>query len=145
MRTLAAHPETTLKIASEHLKPAEPIDPQWVAARLRDLDHQKFAERERATRELEEVGDHVAPALERFLATRPSVEARARAERILETIRGHGAAGKAAQCLRALEVLEWIGSPRARALVEKLAQGAEGASWTEAAKRSLKRWKSSQE
>jgi hypothetical protein len=57
MRALTAHPETALKIAGEQLKPAEPIDPQWVAARFRDLDNQKFAERERATRELKEVGD----------------------------------------------------------------------------------------
>ncbi len=145
MRALAAHPETTLRIAGEHLKPAEPIDPQWLAARLRDLDNQQFAERERATHELEEAGDRVAPTLGRFLATRPSVEARARAERILETMRGHAAAGQAVQCLRAIEVLEWIGSLRARALVEKLATGAEGVSWTEAARRSLKRWKASAE
>lgn len=145
IRRLAADPETALKIASEHLKPAKPIDSQWVAARLRDLDHEKFAERERATRELEESGDRVAAALEKFLATKPSVEARQRAEKILARIRGRDATDQAAQSLRALEVLEWLGSAKARELVEKLAKGAEGVSLTEEARRSLKRWKASAE
>jgi WD40 repeat protein len=142
VRALAAHPQAALRIANEHLKPAEPIDPQWVAARLRDLDSQKFAERERATHELEESGDRVAAALEQFLATRPSAEARARAEKILAKNRGQAATEQAAQSLRALEVLEWIGTARALELVEKLAKGAEGVSLTEEAKRSLKRWNS---
>jgi hypothetical protein len=93
--------------ASEHLKPAKPIDSQWVAARLRDLDYQKFAERDRATRELEEeFGDAVAVAMEKFLATKPSAEARQRAEKILAKIRGRDATDQAAQSVRALEVLE---------------------------------------
>jgi hypothetical protein len=41
--------------------------------------------------------------------------------------------------------LEWIGTATARELVEKLAKGDEGISFTEDAKRSLKRWKSSAE
>lgn len=142
MRALAAHPETALKMASEHLGPAEPIDPQWLASRLRDLDHQEFSERERATRELEEFGDRVASGLEKILATKPSLEASKRTEKILEKIRGRVAEGQAAQSLRALEVLEWIGTAKARELVEKLAKGAEGVSFTVDAKRSLKRWKS---
>jgi hypothetical protein len=82
-------------------------------------------------------------ALEKFLATKPPVEASKRAERILERIRGRAATGQAAQSLRALEVLEWIGTATARELVEKLAKGGEGVSFTVDAKRSLKRWKSS--
>jgi WD40 repeat protein len=144
MRALAAHPETALQLASEQLKPVEPVDPQWVAARLRDLDNPKFAERVRATRELEESGDRVAVALEKFLANEPSAEARGRAEKLLEKIRS-GATGQTAQSLRALEVLEWIGTSKARELVEQLAKGAEGALLTEEAKRNLKKWKSSGE
>ncbi len=145
IRALAANPMAALKIASEHLKPVEPIDPQWAAARLRDLDSQKFAERERATRELEESGDRVAATLERFLAAKPSAEASERVEKILAKLRGREAAGELAQSLRALEMLEWIGTAKARELVEKLAKGAEGALLTEEAKRSLKRWKASAE
>lgn len=141
MRALAASPATALKLAREHFKAAEPVDPQWVAARLRGLDNRRFAERERATRELEDRGDRVAPALVNFLAGTPSLEARTRAARILEDVRGRPAAGQAAQFLRALEVLEWIGTAQARKLVEILAQGAEGVSFTEAAKSSLERWK----
>jgi RNA polymerase sigma factor (sigma-70 family) len=145
IRRLAADPETALKTANEHLKPAKPIDSQWVAARLRDLDSQKFAERDRATRELEECGDNVAAAVEKLLATKPSAEARQRAEKILAKIRGRDATDQAAQFLRALEVLEWLGTAKARELVEKLAKGAEGVSFTEEAKRSLKRWRASAE
>lgn len=145
IRRLAADPVTASKIASEHLKPAPPVNPQWVAARLRELDHPKFAERDRATRELEAAGDGVAAAVERFLAAKPSAEARQRAEKILAKIRTRGATDQTAQSLRALEVLEWLGTAEARGLVEKLAKGAEGASLTEEAKRSLKRWRASDE
>jgi hypothetical protein len=145
MRALAAHPDAALKIAGEQLKPAEPIDPQWAAARLRDLDDPKFAERERATRELEEVGDRAAAALETFLTAKPSTEAKGRAEKLLAKIRSQVVTGQSAQALRAVEVLEWIGTAKAKALVENLAKGAEGALLTEEAKRSLKRWKSSLE
>jgi len=82
----------------------------------------------------------VAPALVNFLAGKPSLEARRRAAQILETIRARGATGQAAQFLRALEVLEWIGTAQARKPVEKLARGAAAVSYTEDAKRSLKRW-----
>jgi len=94
---------------------------------------------------LEDSGDRVAAALDKFLATKPAAEARERAEKILANIRGRTALGQVAQSLRALEVLEWIGTAKARELVEILAKGAEGASITEAAKRSLKGWKSSAE
>lgn len=141
MRKLAARPEPALRIAGERLKAVEPIDPQWVAARLRDLDHQKFAERERATRELGAGGDRVATAVEKFLAAKPSAEAGGRAEKVLAMIRGHVPAGEAVQSLRALEVLEWIGTAEAKELVENLAKGAEGVPLTEEARRSLKRWK----
>jgi hypothetical protein len=87
----------------------------------------------------------VAAALERFLAARPSAEARERADRILAGVRGQAAAGQAAQSLRALEVLEWIGTAGARELVEKLAKGADGASLTTEARRSLQRWRAAAE
>jgi hypothetical protein len=145
MRSLAARPVTALKVVGERLRPAEPLDPQWVAARLKDLDNPKFAERERATRELEVPGDRIVASLERFLDANPSAEASGRAERLLKRIRGRILSGQAAQSLRALEVLEWIGTAKARELVEKLAKGADGASLTEQAKRCLKRWKSPEE
>jgi hypothetical protein len=141
VRALAADPEPALKLASEHLKPAEPIDPLWVAARLKDLDHPTFAERERATRELEESGDRAAAALAKFLDARPSAEAKGRAEKLLAKLRGPAATGEALLSLRALEALEWIGTAEARRLVERLAGGAEAALRTEEAKRSMKRWK----
>lgn len=141
VRKLAADPEAALKVAADRLRPAEPLDPDWVAARLRDLDHPTFAERDRATRELEQIGDRAAAALEKFLAATPSVEARDRAEKLLAKVRRRPAAGEAAEALRVLEALEWIGSARAKGLVEKLATGAEGVSLTEEAKRSLRRWR----
>lgn len=141
MRRLAADPEAVLKAAGKLLKPAEPVDPQWVAARLRDLDHETFAERDRATRELEKLGDGVAVAVEKFLATTPSAEARERAENILAKVRTRPATDRAVQSLRVLEMLEWQGTAGARELVAKLAKGADGVSLTEEAKRSLKRWR----
>lgn len=145
IRRLAADPETAVKTVGEHLRPAKPIDSQWVADRLRDLDHQNPAARDRATRELEESGDGSALALEKFLATKPSAEATQRAEKILARLRGQSATDEVAQSLRAIEALEWLGTAKARALVEKMAKGAEGVSVTEEAKRTLKRWRAATE
>src|SRR5262245_20831427 len=142
IRTLAANHSRALKRIGDRVKPAEPIDKDWVAARLRDLDHEKFAERDLASRELEQIGERIVPYLDGFLAGKPSVEARERAERLLARFRGpNSEPERQAQNRRSLEVLEWIGNSAARELVELLAKGAEGAALTEEARTMLKRWK----
>jgi WD40 repeat protein len=142
LRALAASPERSLRRIGDRIKPAKPLDKDWVAARLNDLDNEKFAERDRATRELEEAGERIVPFLEKLLAGKPSAEARERAERLVTKLRSPSSESeRTAQTRRGLEVLEWIGSESARELVEILAKGADGAALTEEAKAMLARWR----
>jgi RNA polymerase sigma factor (sigma-70 family) len=142
IRTLAANPEQALRRIGERVKPVEPLDSDWVATRLHALDSAKFAEREQATRDLEQVGERVVPFLEKLLQGQPGVEARERAERLLAKLRGPvDDQGRLIQSRRGLEVLEWIGTNSARDLVEVLASGAEGAPLTTDAKNALGRWR----
>jgi hypothetical protein len=137
IRQLTADPEKAVKIIRQNLRPAEPLNADWLATRLRDLDSPKFAQRDRATRDLEQLGEGIISVLEKFLAGKPSAEAQDRAERILVKARVWA---NGLQMTRALEILEWIGDPSSRRLVEELAKGADDASLTHAAKAMLKRW-----
>src|SRR5207248_203417 len=84
IRALASSPDGAVGLLARHLKPAAPIDAKRIDACLRDLDSDEFEARQRATRDLEQMGDQVVPALERCLAGRPSLEVRKRVERILQ-------------------------------------------------------------
>lgn len=142
LRALAASPEQALRRIGDRIKPAKPLDKDWVAARLNDLDNEKFAERDRATRELEEAGERTVPFLEKLLSGKPSVEARERAERLVAKLRSPASESeRTAQIRRGLELLEWIGNASARELVEILAEDAERTALTEEAKATLRRWR----
>ena len=54
-----------------------------VAPLIADLDHDDFAVREKATRELERLGDVAGPALRKALEGEVSAEVRRRVERLL--------------------------------------------------------------
>jgi WD40 repeat protein len=137
IRVLSASPGDAVKLLAQHLKPAAPIDTKGIDAWLRDLDSDDFAVRERATRELERLGEQAVPALERFLTGKPSLEARRRVERVVgkssDRTREH------LRRIRALEALERIGNDDARRLLEALAKGATDAWLTREARASLGR------
>jgi WD40 repeat protein len=136
IRVLSASPDAAIKLLARNLKPA-PIDKKGIDAWLRDLDSDDFAARERATRELERLGEQAVPALERFLAGKPSLEARRRVELLLE--KSHGPTPEHLRQIRALEALERIGDDDARRLLEALAKGTADTWLTRDAKASLER------
>ena len=62
--------------------------------------------------------------MERALAEGQSPEALARIGEILRKMATYGPPPKEARCRRAIQVLEWIDTEPARALLDRLAQGA---------------------
>src|SRR5262249_27228537 len=128
----------TAKLLAANLKVAGPVDAKQVESNLGDLDNAKFAERDRATRWLEELGDCAIPALERFLAGTPTLEARRRAERMLEKAQDVADPERMRRA-RALEVLERIGGDEAVKLLQRLANGNSDAVLTRDAKSTLQR------
>jgi hypothetical protein len=104
---------------------------QWV----RDLDAARYPVREAATRKLGEHVEAAAPLLEESLRGTPSPEARERAEKLLAGRPGD----PAGHVLRAVRALEYAETPSARACLEELAKGPEGARPTVAARAALGR------
>jgi WD40 repeat protein len=121
---LARAPRQAVPFLQKRLHPVT-IDVRQVGSLIRDLDDDKFAVRERAQERLEEFGELARPALRRTLADRPSVEVQRRVERLLEKLdqERRGPSPERLRVLRALEVLERIGSPEAQQVFATLAKG----------------------
>jgi hypothetical protein len=119
------------------LRPAPLPDPQRVVRLLADLDNEQFPVREKASRELRELRAPVEAALRQVLAGKPSLEARRRVERLLESLSEWSP--EELRCLRAVEALEHSGTREACALLEVLAAGAPAARLTREAKAALER------
>ena len=134
-------PLEAVALMKDHLrKPVQPERLPGAAPRLLvDLDGDSFSVREKARKELEELGDRARASLEEALKKKPSLETHRRIEALLarlsqpirdpETLRG----------IRAIAILEAIGTPEARKVLEKLASGMAEAQWTQEAKSALKR------
>jgi WD40 repeat protein len=133
-----AQADKVIALLRERLPPARAIDEKRLQRLLRDLDSDEFAVRQAALRELQAVRDDVRPALRQALAGKPSPEARKQLEQLVS-----GPAvvcsGEALRGVRAVEVLERLGTPEGRQLLEELANGAAEARLTQEAKAVLRR------
>jgi RNA polymerase sigma factor (sigma-70 family) len=139
MRVLAATPGQALPLLRERLRPVVRPEAQQVKRLLADLDSDPFAVRQQAARELEELGELAEPALRQALEGRPSAEVRRRIEGWLREWEDGVPAPERLRVLRAVEVLENVGSPEARRLLETLAGGAAEARLTHEAAAALRR------
>jgi RNA polymerase sigma factor (sigma-70 family) len=120
------------------LQPAVPPDARRIARLVSELDHDRFEVREKAAEALRGLGDVAEPELRRVLAGKPSAEVRRRAAALLEQLQPAGSTEQLGR-LRAIEVLEHIGTPETRRLLERLARGAPEARLTREARASLER------
>jgi len=142
MGKLLAAPADTLTLLQKQLKPVKgkAIDNETLARWVGDLDDQRFEKREQATRDLEVAGKRAETALRKALEGKPTVELRRRVELLLDKLEVHAPTPEMLRPTRALEVLERLGTPEAKQLLETLAGGAPGAWLTEEAKASLRRF-----
>jgi WD40 repeat protein len=140
LRSFLAAPRQTTMLMQERLRPVAPLDEQHVARLLSDLDSNVFIVRQRATNELENLGERIEPDLKRVLTDATTLELRLRIERLLEKLTsGAAPAPEVLRTLRAVEVLERIGTPEARQILDSLTHGAAGARLTRQAKATLER------
>jgi hypothetical protein len=139
VRLLAQAPDKSLPFLRERLKPARDPDIKQVESFLAKLDSPWFAERDEAKRELERYGNEAEPALERYLAGNLSLEAQQRAEALLARARAPLTDALLLQQVRALEVLETIGTTEARSIMSNLAAGSRDARLTREARAALER------
>jgi hypothetical protein len=122
------------------LKPvAAPADDP-VRKLIARLGAEEFADREAAERELRELGDAAAPALRAAIKAGLSDEQARRAGPILTAAEVPALApGDRLRAVRAVGVLEWVGSKDARDLLDQLAGGLEGTRLTREAKAATER------
>jgi hypothetical protein len=117
------------------------LNEKRVGELIGQLDDSKYSVRQKATAELLMSGPSVVPALNKALALNPPLETRTRLEKLRATLTNLVLQGDSLRAVRAVEVLEGIGTADARVLLEALAGGAPLASVTEAAKSALERAK----
>jgi RNA polymerase sigma factor (sigma-70 family) len=137
---LAAAPEQTLALFRQHLQPVPAPDLKRVRQLVKMLDSDDFSTRQKATEELESQADVASSTLRQIIANeKPSLEVRRRLQQIVESVENKP---ETLRAVRAVEVLEWIGTPEAVRLLGELANGAADARLTceaAAARRRLRR------
>ncbi len=117
---LTAAPAQALPLIKERfLTTRQPADPKRLARLVTDLDDDVFKVREKAMRELADAGPDAAAALRQGLANDPSVEAKGRIEELLSRL-DKGGSSEHLRNLRAIEVLERIGTPQAKDVLREL-------------------------
>jgi RNA polymerase sigma factor (sigma-70 family) len=136
---LAAAPELAVPFLEKHVRAVAAVAPECLARLIADLDSDRFAQREKATRELQELGELAEAALRKLRDGKPSLEVGRRAEDLLAKLRGPLPPGERLRHLRAVEVLEHIGTQPAQEVLQALARGAAGARLTREAKGALER------
>jgi RNA polymerase sigma factor (sigma-70 family) len=141
IRRLAASPAESMPYLEKKLQPTASPDAKRVAGLIHDLDSDRFAVREQAAKDLEKLGDTAAAMCRKALAGELSAEARQRLEALIKKQEQErlSPSPQRLQVLRALEALESVGTPKARQLLQKLADGAAEAFMTREAKAALER------
>jgi hypothetical protein len=142
MATVAADPKIATGLIRARLRPAATSPDDATLDRLiAELGDQKFAVRERATRELDQLGESAVAGMRARLAKPQPLETHRRLVRFLNK-RDPGVLTPAhLREIRALEILEQLDTWESRAALTELAKGAPNARLTRASAASLARSK----
>jgi RNA polymerase sigma factor (sigma-70 family) len=135
---MVAAPAESLTLLRKRLQPVS-VSREHLKTLVADLDHPRFAVRAQAMRELAALGLIAEATLAERLRAKPSLEVARRINALLAGIRSARPLPEQLQALRAVEVLERIGTREASALLRELARGAEGAPLTGHAREALER------
>jgi WD40 repeat protein len=120
---LAEAPGPAVGLLKERLKAlVERPDPRRLEKLIEDLESDTFAVRETANRELAEAGEAAGPALRKAVEKSPSVEVRRRVQDLLDRLAKEGLAPERLRAVRAVEVLERVGTPAARQVLADVAR-----------------------
>jgi WD40 repeat protein len=122
IRALIAAPKQSVPFLQQHVQPIPAPDPKHLARLIADLDEDRAALREKATRELEKLGSRAWPVLRQVLAGRPSAEVRRRVERLLRQPGQLFLSAEELRAWRVIEVLEQIGTDAAVGILKRLAR-----------------------
>jgi hypothetical protein len=137
--TLVSCPRLAVPFIQKRLQPVSQLTvdriPQWIA----DLSNDLFAVRNKAMHELEKMGGAAEPALQKARRANPPLEVSRRLNLLLARLDRGILAPELLRGLRAIEILEHIGSREARRVIQDLARGAPTAHLTQEAKAAWQR------
>jgi WD40 repeat protein len=136
---MTAAPKDSVPFLKTRLRPVPAPDPQKLAHLLKNLRSERFAAREKAMTELARLGELAEPALRKAAGEGAPLEFRRRVEQLLDKLQGTITQPEQLRALRAIEVLEHVGTGAARDVLRKLATGAPGSRVTQEAKSSIQR------
>jgi hypothetical protein len=142
IRTLVGGPDQSLPFLRERLHPVAPIKPVEIMRLVAELDNDDFSVREKATAGLSAMGELALPVLRKALEEKTTPEAHRRLEQLLgeaERNRESATGSDQLRLLRALEVLEDIGTPEAQQILLALARGVPEARFTQDAQAARQR------
>jgi hypothetical protein len=131
----------SVPLIAESLKahPRTAVDDRQVARLIADLDDDKFEVREMASTELAKLGNAAAPALRTALKAPGSAESHRRLEALVAKLEKGRDTPEHRRALRAIEVLEHVGTPEARQVLTRLAKESSDADLERAARAALAR------
>jgi WD domain, G-beta repeat len=136
--SLVTAPEEAVTAIGRHLAAVKPVDDAKIDQLIANLDDNDFATRKAALEQLRLLEHSAKPKLRSALDKGPSVEVRDRLQTLLDELKGRPQ-GALLRSLRAIELLECVGTPEARLILKELGQGAPGALLTDEANAALKR------
>jgi hypothetical protein len=120
------------------LRPIPPPSPELVRHLIVDLEHENYDRREAASRQLIGMHELIAPQIQAAAKDARSPETRRRAARILARLADWRTTdAERLRTLRSIWLLQRIGTPEARAILELIATGAAQARETQDAKAAL--------
>jgi hypothetical protein len=134
---LVAGGDRSVELLGARLRPAHAADEKEVARLVKGLDDEAFEAREKALARLVALGEAAAPALRKHLAAPPSAEAGQKIRDLLAA--AEALTPERLRQARAVQVLEYIGSQRAREALRALAAGDPAARLTAEAASALRR------
>jgi HEAT repeat protein len=138
---LARAPHEALPLLDKALVSQAPpaVNAKKLARLIADLDDDDFDVREAASKALGTIGRAAERDLRRALKEKPSAEARRRLEALLPPLDGGRFSPEHRRLLRAVEVLEDMGTPEAERLLKRVAKESPEADLSLAAEAALKR------
>ncbi|MGF1581704.1 MAG: hypothetical protein ACFCD0_20435 [Gemmataceae bacterium] len=143
IRLLSLAPQKTVGYLNEVMKPVPPMSEKQIRTLVHQLNSERFVIRTRATRKLFILGEAARSVLEAVEKSPPSLECGLRVRKILRKLQkarmqARPLVAEELRVVRAVEVLQRIGTQDAKGLLSQLAKGWEKALLTREAKMALR-------
>ncbi|HKB42608.1 MAG TPA: hypothetical protein VKD72_39635, partial [Gemmataceae bacterium] len=138
---LGDNPERSVAFLYEGLKPVLGVDADQIEKLIKDLDHNRFAIREKASAALRSLGNLAEPALRKAQARKNSPEVIRRIDDLLGRLKTNPLSSEQERLrrLRVVAALELSGTAEARKVLREVARGAADEEMRQGAREALRR------